>query len=241
MEHTREEHTPTRNDLSIPIAIVFSGILIAGAIIFTDKSEPAQYAAQPDTAQQQADTNFPENVLQIKNDDHVIGDPNANIVIIEYSDVQCPYCQRFHETMGSVLATYTDVAWVYRHFPLDGHPYAQKGAEALECASEQGGNAAFAKMVDVLFSPETASIAPENLPALAKAIGLDETTFTTCLSSGKYAKRVERDFREGAGLGVTGTPFSIAWNKTTKFQKSINGAQPFVQAAAILESIGAKK
>lgn len=235
-----------KNDLSIPIAIVLSGVLIAGAIIFTDKSHATPVAAiQGNTADQQAPVaqKVPDSVLAIKSDDHVIGNPNANVIIIEYSDPQCPFCQRFHETMASIMATYSGengVAWVYRHFPLDSiHPYARKGAEALECASAQGGNAAFSKFEDEIFSPSTTSIAPDALPGLAKTAGLDVAKFTSCLSSGIYAARVDRDYKEGASIGVQGTPYSVAWNKQTKMQQAINGAQSFATVSAVVESLGA--
>jgi protein-disulfide isomerase len=233
------------SDLSIPLAIVFSGMVIAGAIIFTDKTSttsiPGPGGAYAPT--EAAAPSFPESLLAIKSDDHVIGNPKAEVVIIEYSDAECPFCQRFHATMNTVMGSYgKDVAWVYRHYPLDTlHPNARKAGEALECASEQGGNAAFKTFMDVIFATNAPELSEANLPTLAKNAGLNEAAFRTCLSSGKYAARVDRDFQEGVGVGIEGTPFSIAWNTKTKKQEVINGAQAFVTVAAALERLGAKK
>ncbi len=88
----------------------------------------------------------------ISKDDHIIGNPNAKIIIVEYSDLECPFCKRFHETMHQVIDGNSDVAWVYRHYPIPQlHPQAFHQAEATECAWEQGGNVAFWKYTDMLY------------------------------------------------------------------------------------------
>lgn len=237
-----------KDNISIPLAIVFSGILIAGAILFTEKSAaPTQPTAQiPAREQVGADNeSAPLEILALRPDDHILGNPKADVVIIEYSDAQCPFCQRFHDTMIKVMNDYGktgSVAWVYRHFPLDQiHPYARKGAEAMECANELGGNEGFWKFTDKLFSADTTSIAPDTLPALAAAVGLDAAKFTTCLTSGKHAARVQKDFEDGAQIGVRGTPYSIVWNRKTNKQMPINGALPFESIKTILGLVSASQ
>ncbi len=237
-----------KDNISIPLAIVFSGILIAGAILFTEKSAAPTPAAQqiPARAQVGADTETaPIAILTIRPDDHLLGNPKADVVIIEYSDAQCPFCQRFHETMTQVMNDYGktgSVAWVYRHFPLDQiHPYARKGAEALECANELGGNEGFWKFESEIFSADTKSIAPDALPSLATAAGLDAAKFNACVTSGKYAARVQKDFEDGAQVGVHGTPYSIVWNRKTNTQMPINGALPFDNVKTILGIVSASQ
>ena len=92
-------------------------------------------------------------VPKLKDQDHVKGNKNAEVLLIEYSDFQCPYCQRFHPTTLQILEGYKDqVALVYRHFPLDQlHPYARPAAEASECIKEIGGEDAFWKFADKAF------------------------------------------------------------------------------------------
>lgn len=236
-----------KDNLSIPLAIVFSGILIAGAILFTEKPASQAVAADsqvPAKTQEGADTQeAPKELLALKADDHVLGNPNADVVVIEYSDPQCPFCQRFHQTMLKVMENYGkngQIAWVYRHFPLEQiHPYAQKGGEALECANEQGGNNAFWKLMDKFFAADTQSIAPEEIPKLAQAIGLDGDKIATCMASGKYEERVKRDFTEGVVIGVKGTPYTVVWNKKTGKQMAINGAYPYDNVKTVVGLIAA--
>lgn len=91
------------------------------------------------------------NMPAVTNDDHIRGNKDARIKLVEYSDFECPFCQRFHPTMQQVMDKYGDqVAWVYRHFPLSFHPEAQKAAEASECVAANGGD--FWDYADTLFS-----------------------------------------------------------------------------------------
>lgn len=89
----------------------------------------------------------------ISENDHILGNIDAKIIIVEYSDLECPFCKVFHNTMHQVVKKYSgEVAWVYRHFPISGlHPKAFREAEATECAWEQGGNEMFWKYMDKLF------------------------------------------------------------------------------------------
>jgi protein-disulfide isomerase len=234
-EELRITQEPARKDnLSIPIAIVIAGILIAGSIIFTERT-PSPVAADPIPARPQvgADSNtVPEAILALRPDDHVFGNRNAKVLMIEYSDMECPFCKRFHDTMTQVMDTYGasgEVAWVYRHFPLDSiHPKARKEAEALECAGEIGGNDAFWKFMDETFliSPTNNGLDLAKLPEIAAKVGVDVARFNSCLASGKYAQRVQKDFEDGVTAGVKGTPFTIVYNRETKKQMVINGAYP---------------
>ena len=138
-----EENTQPiqKNTLAMPIAVVIAGALIAGAVIYSGGKAPtAGTATQPQqqVAQQTGDL---EKMTPISSSDHIRGNPDAPVKIVEYSDTECPFCKRFHETMKQVMDEYGKdgkVAWVYRHFPLDQlHSKARKEAVALECAKEQ--------------------------------------------------------------------------------------------------------
>lgn len=93
------------------------------------------------------------NVRKVDDSDHLRGDPKASVKVVEFSDLECPFCKRFHLTMQQLMEGYSGkVAWVYRHFPLDSlHPKARKEAEASECAAELGGNDGFWAYIDKLF------------------------------------------------------------------------------------------
>lgn len=235
-----------KRELSMPVAVVIAGVLVAGAIILSGKTGATSSPLPLSPEDQPAAVNLsriPESELALRADDHVFGNPNADVLIIEYSDAECPFCKRFHETMLRVMDEYGkngSIAWVYRHFPLDQlHPKARKEAEALECANELGGNDIFWKYAAKLFevTPSNNGLDAAQLPAIAKTVGLEVATFNSCLTSGKYASRVEKDVESGASIGVKGTPFSIAWNKKTKKQLPIGGAYPLEDMKNVLSVV----
>lgn len=176
-------------------------------------------------------------VAPVTKADHIRGDANAQIVLVEYSDFQCPFCSRFHPTMLQVVDAYKGkVAWVYRHFPLTSiHQDAQKAAEASECASEQG---KFWEMADKMFeAQQTTGVGIAQLPIYAEQVGVkDMEKFNDCLSSGKYAALVAADEKAGEAAGVTGTPGTIILAKDGTKQL-IPGALPFSSIQATIDAL----
>ena len=172
-----------------------------------------------------------DQVDKLRQDDHIRGDKNARMLLIEYSDLECPFCKRFHPTAQQVVDEYKgQVAWVYRHFPLDQiHQKADKEAEAVECAYELASNDGFWKLTDKIFevTPSNNGLNLDDLPKLAGEVGLNQNAFKTCLDSGKMAQHVEADFQNGAKAGVTGTPGNILLDTKTGKTKLIPGALPF--------------
>lgn len=163
--------------------------------------------------------------------DHIYGDPNAPISLIEYSDFECPFCKRFHTTPKQIVKAYGGkVNWVYRHFPLSFHnPGATKEAEASECANALGGSDAFWRYADAIYERTKSNghgFPLDKLVPLATEIGLDGAQFKQCLDSGKFAARVQADVTEGAHIGVTGTPANILLNNRTGAVVVKTGALP---------------
>ncbi|MBI2048241.1 MAG: thioredoxin domain-containing protein, partial [Parcubacteria group bacterium] len=122
-------------NLSVPISIVIAGLIIAGAIVYTQGLRSVELSKEKGTAQV-------VSPFTITGKDHMRGNPEAPVTIVEFSDFQCPFCQKFHPTVQQVLAEYPgQVRWVYKHFPLDQiHLQARPAAEASECVWEQKGN-----------------------------------------------------------------------------------------------------
>lgn len=172
-----------------------------------------------------------DQVDKLRQDDHVRGGRNARILLIEYSDLECPFCKKFHPTAKQIVDEYKgQVAWVYRHFPLDQiHSKADKEAEAVECANELAGSDGFWQLVDKIFevTPSNNGLNLDDLPKLAGEVGLNQNAFKTCLDSGKYADHVESDYQSGIKAGVTGTPGNILLDTKTGKTKLIPGALPF--------------
>lgn len=141
--------------------------------------------------------------VEIVEGDHVRGNPNADIVIIEYGDFQCPYCARAHPTLSGLQKQYGErIALVYRHLPLGMHPYAESAAEAAEAAGAQG---KFWEMHDTLFE-HLAQMAPAQLPLLAQGLGLDAARFEADLAQRRHRERIQSQAEEAHSLGASGTP-----------------------------------
>ncbi|MBI4281437.1 thioredoxin domain-containing protein [Candidatus Uhrbacteria bacterium] len=171
--------------------------------------------------------------------DHIRGDQNAKVSIIEYSDLECPFCKGFHATMRETLDAYQGkVNWVYRHFPLSQlHSKAPKEAEATECAFAQGGHDAFWKFVDRIFAitPSNDGLDPAELPKIAAAIGLNQKKFETCLSSGEQRAKVQADANDASIAGARGTPYSVIVVGDQKIP--VSGAVPVSQLKQMLDSV----
>ncbi len=230
------EQTNQMNNLSTPIAIVIAGALLAGAVYFSDRAPEGSQPQQPTVPTEQ--TGSLDEMEPVTQKDHIRGNSDAPVVIVEYSDTECPFCKQFHGTMKRIVAEYGDkVAWVYRHFPLDQlHPKADKEAEALECAGELGGNDAFWRYADRLFeiTPSNNGLDPAELPNIAAYIGLDRKSFDACLQSGKYAAHVEEEYQEALRTGGNGTPWSIVVAKNGK-KYPLGGAQPYEAVKQIID------
>lgn len=167
--------------------------------------------------------------IKISEQDQMIGNPNAKITVVEFSDFQCPFCERFHPTAERVLDEYGDkVRWVFKHFPLDSiHPNARPAAMASECAGEQG---KFWEFADELFTNQSL-LGDSYYRELAGTLGLNTGKFNECLDSNKYADKVNNDYQAGVAAGVRGTPASFINGQM------INGAQPYEVVKAAIDSL----
>ncbi|MEK7628040.1 MAG: thioredoxin domain-containing protein [Patescibacteria group bacterium] len=231
----------TVQKLAVPIAIVLAGALIAGALYFVNQGKPAP---TPAGGEQPPAGVVLEKVRGPQADDHIRGNPNAEVVIVEYSDTECPFCKNFHNTMKQIASEYGadgKVAWVYRHFPLTQlHPKAENEAQALECAAELGGNDGFWKYTDALYeaTPSNNGFDAAQLPVLAEKNGLNKVAFEKCLASGKHADRVSTDMDEVIAAGGRGTPHSIVIFAGEQFP--IEGGQPYEVVKGMIDALLAK-
>lgn len=228
---------------------ILAGLLVLAAffigMLFTKVQylEKSNKPSAPDNNQGQAvpPTEAVGEVPQITDDDHFRGDKNARIALIEYSDLECPFCKRFHPTAQQAVDDFKgQVKWVYRHFPLSIHVNAQKEAEASECAFEQAGNDGFWKYIDAIYertSSGGSGFSLDNLVPLAKELGLDSAKFKTCLDSGKYAQEIKDEMEQGARAGVNGTPGNIILDSKTQNKRLIPGAVPFEQIKLVIDEM----
>jgi protein-disulfide isomerase len=217
--------------LTLPVAIIVAGALIAGAVYFSNRDNGGTATADPTATVEQPtlDLDF--------SDDYVLGDSDALIKLVEYSDLNCHFCQQFHPTVKRIMSEYGSdgrVAWVYRHAAILG-PDSTKKAQAAECAGELGGNEKFWQYVDSSF--ESTDSTPENVAA---EIGLDADQFSTCLASGKFSEKVQEQTQGALSAGLQGTPFTLLVNNKGE-TIPIAGAFPYEEVKtrvdAALENI----
>ncbi|MEK7650467.1 MAG: DsbA family protein [Patescibacteria group bacterium] len=222
----------TQNKLNAPVAIIIAGILIAGAVLYSGKNNNQAGNNPPPEPSYALD-----KVRAVDNTDHLRGAANPEITVVEYSDLECPFCKVFHETMHTALAEYSGkIAWVYRHFPIDRHPLAYKQAEATECVAQLGGTEKYWQYVDKIFevTPSNNGLDMSLLPKMASELGIDEARFTECLDSGKQTARIRADIDNALEIGAQGTPFSVVIFKNGK-KAMIPGALPLSELKKILD------
>ena len=175
-------------------------------------------------------------------DDPIIGNPDAPITIIEFSDFQCPFCARFHvQTLPQILDEYVEqgkVKLVFRDFPIQSiHPNALPASAAAECANEQG---KFKEMHDTLFEKQNEwnKLATADAISLfstyASDIQMDQSTFDSCLTSGKYIDEIKNDLDDGREYGVSGTPGFFIGNDDVGYVE-LKGAQPFESFKKVID------
>jgi protein-disulfide isomerase len=215
----------------VPVYVTLDGeFLLTGApVSLTDQANiEAQQnpPTQPPTQQPP-----PGEPIEIdEGDDAVLGDINAPVTMIEYSDYQCPFCQRFwSDTLPLIKENYIEtgkVKFIYKDFPLSMHPQAQISAEASECVRTQGGDEAFWDYHDQIFANQ-ATLSEENLIKWAKDMNYN---IEECLSSGQFTDEVLADLNEGSAAGISGTPgFFINGIQ-------VSGAQPYSSFEALIEA-----
>ena len=174
-------------------------------------------------------------IAPVTKDDHIRGAEDGRLTFVEYSDLECPFCKSFHETLRQVIAAYPDdVRWVYRHFPLDSlHSKARAEAEATECAAEQG---KFWEFTDKIFSvtPSNNGLNLDDLPKFAKEIGLDVAKFETCQKEGRYRNKVQQQYEDATAAGGQGTPYTIVVTEDGE-TFPMSGALPFESLKASVD------
>ncbi|OGG60421.1 hypothetical protein A3C89_04120 [Candidatus Kaiserbacteria bacterium RIFCSPHIGHO2_02_FULL_50_50] len=226
---------PKRASLALPIAIVIAGIAIAAAILSSNGVFANLFGGDlPQFA--------PTEISIAPFDpatDHIIGNPNAPVILIEYSDFDCPYCQIFHSSMKQLMAEHGaagNVAWVYRSLPIitENSPTI---SYAAECVAEIGGNDVFWKFADDIFSRTHGThFDIATLTEKVKATGVNMTAYTNCMTGDTHKARMQALMDNVLALGVNGTPatFAIVKGKTYPIE---GGALPYAQLTNALAKI----
>lgn len=223
----------------VMLVLLANGKLVGRGIV-TAVNEPANVNANSDQPPGTQDLTGPAGEVKAVTDrDHVRGAKNAKVTLIEYSDFECPYCKRFHETLKQVMAEYQDrVKLVYRHWALSFHANAKKEAEATECAYELGGHDKFWQFANAIYERTQSGgtgFALTDLPKLAVELGLNQARFETCLNGGKYGSFVDQSGQDAQTAGISGTPGIIIVDARGE-KKIIKGALPLDMMKQVIDA-----
>lgn len=182
-------------------------------------------------------------VMSLPGDVQVLGNKDAPVTMVEFTDYQCSFCQRFHlATFPEIRRKYIDtgkVRFVSRDFPLDFHSNAFRAAEAARCAGDQG---QFWQMRDTLVA-NASKLTPDAVEGYAASLKLDGAAFRACLESGKHKATIQKEMSEAAALGVSGTP-SFVIGRTTPAGVDgtmLVGALPLASFEARFKELGQGK
>lgn len=231
-----DENTPKKG-LSVPASIILGSLIIAAAILVGPLTNQGKIAID----------NTPEATTEkitinpITTGDHIFGDTKkAKVFVVEFSDLECPFCKVFHATMHKVVDHYDGkVAWVYRQFPIDNlHKKARTEAHASECVAELGGNDAFWTYIDRIFTTTGSNdkLDLALLPKFAADLGIDTTAFTTCMDSQRHAEKITKMEADGEAAGLKGTPYSVIVTKDGK-TVALNGNQPYEEILKLIDPL----
>lgn len=223
-------------ELNPSISIIIAGVIIAGAIVFVNRYPAAQPAAAA------AGTTASANVPAPSSSDHIVGSPTAPIVLVEYSDFQCPYCQMIYPELKDIVSKSNGgVAWVMRNFPLyQIHPNALPAANAAECITAQLGNSAWWQFADDDFANQSA-IGTSFFSAEAQKLGANMTQYNACIAASTYQTKIEGQIAEAENNGGNGTPYTVVINTKTGKQYPVSGAVPEAQLQSVIqEALGSQ-
>ncbi len=243
-----------KENIWLAVSVVVAGAIIAAAIIFT--SSPAQ-KSDPQIAYSKfmsgvnleldnlSTTVQVPDLSKIRNpdeNDHIVGNLDAEVIIVEYSDSECPFCKILHNTLKDLTITYGDkIAWVYRSLPLPSlNEKAALAAHAAECAGEFGGNEKFWEYLNATYDVTRSNdrFDLSQISIIAENIGLDADKLNKCISEEKYVSVLATNIQEAldATAGRLGTPFSVVIAADGS-RTVVNGAQPKENWVLLIDSL----
>ena len=241
-----EEIVLNLDSFIVPLSIILAGIIIAAAILITNNkgnTNTGDVSGQQDTTDEEE---FTETETSIDDDAYLGNKDTAKVAIVEFSDYECPYCQRhFQETHSELVKDYVDsgkAILVFRDFPLSFHdPKATREAIAAECVGSLGDNKKYFEYHDLIFTNTPTNgtgLEDSVLAQYAEQVGVSVDKFNTCLTNEEFADEVAKDLNDGQTAGIQGTPAFIVGtlDKDGKVKgKLIAGAYPLDTFKQILD------
>lgn len=216
---------------AIPLSIIVAGVIVAGAILWSQNATRAvSSGASVESAREPSISIRTPN----KKTDHIRGNIDAPITIVEFSDLECPFCARIHPTLQRIIEEQNDTRWVYRHFPLSSiHSNALSAALASECIAQLGSNDHFWSFVDSVFANQE-NLGDNWYRETAASIGIGTRDFENCMQDSKIASRIRDNLDEATGTGGRGTPYIVVITPKGNLMP-FSGALPYEQVSAFID------
>jgi len=220
--------TNVQKSYGVPIAIVIAGLLIAGAVVFSGgRATTSTITGNHAGGQPSGEFRMPSE------DDHVRGNQDAPIAVVEFSDLECPFCARIHPTLSQIIEKNNDVKWIYRHFPLSSiHSRALFAAVASECIAKLGGNDAFWSFTDNAFAG--GQLSDSWYREQAESFGIDLGSFASCMEDQNIVSDIQTDLDEATDTGGRGTPYVIVVSPNGNLFP-FSGALSYAQISGVIE------
>ena len=221
----------------IPLTILISGVLIAGAVVYSGSTGTSiiRVDSNPGAVKNVITPEAADGLIAATRaeDGLVYGNPDAAYTVVEFSDFECPFCARVHPTLKQLVdESNGDIKWEYRHLPLSIHQNAIPAAAASECVAKLKGVEAFWKFADFLFARQQ-NLSTETYLAGAAEAGIAESDFMTCMSDPVIHEQLKEDESTAVALGGGGTPFNVVVYPNGT-QKAVPGALSLAQFKALV-------
>ena len=220
---------------SIPLSVVVAGIFIAGAVLLSNFYSAKNNLVGEDlkTGEIEEEDNYYLNALPVSEEDRILGNKDAKLKVVTYADMECPYCIVFGSTMREIVdGSNGQVAWVFRHFPLDSHENAMPAAIASECLADIEGEGKFWDFMDK-FEEAVKAGSSIDVKKIAVSLGANSQEFETCYNSEKFSEKISANFNNAIKAGLLGTPYSVIFSDGEPVGV-IDGASPIEDVRAEL-------
>lgn len=184
-------------------------------------------------------TLLPEQLVEVKSDAYIQWSGDAKILIVEYADLECPFCKRMHDdlTLQNIQKKYGDqLAYTFKHYPLPFHPLALPAAHTAECVAELRWSEGYYKFIDRVFSFDTPS--ETNIDTILTEMNLNNETVRACIRDEKFRKKIEGQINQGISFfSINGTPGNVIINTKTGNYEIVSGAQPEANFVEVVDRL----
>lgn len=243
LENKQHNYKRSKDNPSNSMAIVLGSLIIAGSILLGFK----MFGGVGPSSAGFVDPDSIYSGEAIKQEELLYGKGDKKIIMVEFSDLECPFCKQLHsQTLGDVYKNYGDkIDIAFKHFPLPFHKKAPHEAIATMCARDIGGQVAYRNMIEKIYDVTQGndSLDVSKLPEYAKSVGVDTDKFNSCLanasSTAEKQAQIEKDIADGVSAGVNGTPGTLVLVKQNdgsyRILTRIEGARDYKYFAKVLD------